>query len=207
MQIDSLFHSEWIKRRRCDTLNYRLGVFMKRVLIALACLAINVTALSTAATAQADNEPASRDDVILLLRTMHSHDMVRRTMEVQASSMEKLFHDALLQESGRVPPDFDARFKKTMTEIINGMPADEIVQAMIPAYQKHFTHGDIAAMNTFYASPVGQKVLEELPDVMQDGMRAATPLIVKYLGTMQDKMKHDLESTPAKPAGAGTPQS
>jgi len=180
---------------------------MKRFLIMLACLAINGFAVATLANAQAADEPASRDDVILLLRTMHSHDMVRRTMQVQASSMQKLFHDTMLRETGKVPPDFDARFKKAMADMINGMPTDEIVQAMIPAYQKHFSHGDIEAMNTFYSSPVGQKVLQELPDVMRDGMDAALPLLSKYLSGAQDKMKRDLEGPPAKSTDdASTPQ-
>jgi uncharacterized protein len=179
---------------------------MKRFSMALACIAVGMVAFCSLALAQNADEPASRDDVLLLLRTMHSHDTVRRTMEVQASSMQKLFHDAILQETGKVPPDFDARFKKAMTEMLNGMPTDEIVQAMIPAYQKHFTHGDIAAMNAFYASPVGQKVLQVLPDVMRDGMESALPLVAKYLGDAQEKMKRDLEAPPAKTGSGASPQ-
>lgn len=85
---------------------------MKRFLILLACLALNFLAISTPALGQNPGDPASKDDVILLLRTMHSHDMVRRTMEVQAASMQKLFHDMIQKDTGKVPPDFDARFKK-----------------------------------------------------------------------------------------------
>ena len=177
---------------------------MKRLLIAIACLAFSLPCL-----AQNADDPASRDDIILLLQTMHSHDLLQKTMEVQAQSMRQLFHDMLLKDTGKVPPDFDARFKKAMADLIKGMPMDEIMQAMIPAYQKHFTHGDIAAMNTFYSSPVGQKVLEELPAVMQDGMRAATPILIKYIGDGQERMKRELEpdekSSPAK-TGDDTPQ-
>ena len=161
---------------------------------------------STPLLAQNADDPASRDDILLLLRTMHAHDMVRRTMEVQASSMQKLFHDTIQRETGKVPPDFDARFKKAMTEMLDGMPVDDMMQAMIPAYQKHFTHGDIAAMNTFYTSPVGQKVLQELPDVMRDGMTAVLPILSKYLSESQDKMKRDLEGPPAKTGDASTQQ-
>jgi hypothetical protein len=163
---------------------------MKRLLIAIVCLAFSLPCL-----AQNADDPASRDDVILLLQTMHSHDLLQKTMEVQTQSMRQLFHDMLVKDTGKVPPDFDARFKKAMDTLVKGMPMDEIMQAMIPAYQKHFTHGDIAAMNTFYASPVGQKVLQELPAVMQDGMRAAAPILIKYVNDSQEQMKHDLEPT------------
>jgi len=77
--------------------------------------------------------------------------------------------------------------------LVKGMPADEIIDAMIPAYQNHFTRSDIQAMNTFYASPVGQKVLEELPSVMQEGMQAAMPIMSKYLTEWKGRMQQDLE--------------
>jgi hypothetical protein len=63
---------------------------------------------------------------------------------------------------------------------------DQLTDAMIPAYQKHFTKSDIVAINTFYSSPVGQKVLEELPAVMQEGMQTAMPILTNY---MQDWQK------------------
>lgn len=170
---------------------------MKRVLIVLACLALSAPLL-----AQNADEPASRDDVILYLRTMHTHDLMQRVMVVQSQTMQQLFHDQILKEKGKLPANFDAQFKKAMDDLLENMPMDDIVQATIPAYQKHFTHGDIEAMNAFYSSPVGQKVLEQLPVVMQEGMQAAMPIMSKYLSDWQEKVKREFEpvekSTPAK---------
>jgi uncharacterized protein len=175
---------------------------MKRLLIALACLAFSLPG-----TAQTGDEPASRDDVILYLRTMHSHDMLQQTMQVQSQTMQQLFREQILKEKGSVPPDFDAHFKKAMDELVKDMPVDEITQAMIPTYQKHFTKSDIEAMNAFYSSPVGQKVLGELPLVMQEGAQAAMPIMSKYLsewkGRMEQEMK-EMEKTPEKKSDAGT---
>jgi hypothetical protein len=172
---------------------------MKRLLIALACLTLSFPCL-----AQSADEPASKDDVILYLRTMHSHDLMQKTIAVQFQSMQELLHDQLLKEKGTVPADFDSRMKKMMDELAKDMPVDEITEAMIPAYQAHFTHADIEAMNTFYASPVGQKVLEQLPAVMREGMQAAMPLLSKYLSDWQERMKHEFEPTEkSAPAKAG----
>lgn len=175
---------------------------MKRVVIALACLALSLPCL-----AQHADDPASKDDVILYLRTMHSHDLLQKMMEAQAQSMQQLFHDMILKDRGKLPPDFDAHFKVAMADLIKNMPSDQVVEAMIPTYQKHFTHGDIEAMNAFYSSPVGQKVLQELPAVMQDGNQVALPIMSKYLGEWQERMKNEFEDmkpapekAPAKPA-------
>jgi len=161
---------------------------MKRLLIALACLAFCAPGL-----AQTADEPASRDDVILYLRTMQTHDMFQRVMQVQSQSMQQLFRDQIMKEKGSVPPEFDAHFKKAMDDMIKNMPIDEITQAMIPAYQKHFTKSDLTAMNAFYSSPVGQKVLQELPVVMQEGSQAAMPVLTKYLSEWKDRMQQDVK--------------
>ena len=145
------------------------------------------------------DEPPSRDDVILYLRTIHSHDMVQRIMEVQGQSMQTLFRDMVMKEKGQVPPDFDARFKKAMDDLIKGMPYDQLTDAMIPAYQKHFTKADIVAINAFYSSPVGQKVLEELPVVMQEGMQTAMPILTNYMQDWQEKMQHNFGQTKGGP--------
>jgi hypothetical protein len=121
-------------------------------------------------------------------------------MQVQAQTMRQLFHDMVLNEKGEVPPDFDAHFKKAMDDLIKGMPADEIIQAMIPAYQNHFSKSDIEAMNAFYSSPVGQKVLEQLPAVLQEGNQAAMPILSKYLNDWKGRLEQELKGTEGPPA-------
>ena len=167
-------------------------VTMKRLLLVIACLVISLPCI-----AQNPDEPASSDDVILYLRTMHSHDMMQRTMQVQAQTMQQLLRDMILKDTGKLPSDFDVQFKTKMDDLIKNMPTDEIVQAMVPAYQKHFTHGDIEAMNAFYSSPVGQKVLEQLPAVLQEGNQAAMPILSKYLSDWQQRMKKEFEPSPS----------
>jgi hypothetical protein len=170
---------------------------MKRLLVAIALLVFNglyFVSLSVAQNADpvSADAPASKDDVILYLRTMRSHDMLEKLMTVQAQSMEKMMHDQL-NDKNALPTDFEVRMKKAINDLIKNMPMDDLVQAIIPAYQKHFTHGDIEAMNAFYSSPVGQKVLEELPAVTQEGMQAAMPILTNYIQQWQDRMKHDME--------------
>jgi hypothetical protein len=169
---------------------------MKIFWIAVLCLAVSVPALAQTA----GSEPPSRDDIILYLRTMRSHDMLQRTMEVQAQSMRQLIHDMIQEEKGSIPADFDSHFKKAMDDLIKGMPSDQIVQAMIPAYQNHFTKSDIEAMNAFYSSPVGQKVLEQLPAVLQESNQAAMPILSKYLGEWKNRMEQEFKGTDKTPS-------
>lgn len=73
---------------------------MRRYLLVFACLMLSFPCI-----AQNPDEPASSDDVILYLRTMHSHDMLQKMMAVQVQNMQQLFHEMLLKEKGTVPAD------------------------------------------------------------------------------------------------------
>jgi hypothetical protein len=177
---------------------------MNRLFTAFFCLIVAACCLPQNSLAQTSDEPASRDDVILYMRTMRTHDLMQRTMRVQVDAMHALMREQIMKDKGKLPPDFDAKFKKETDDLLMNLPLDEIVDAMIPAYQNHFTKSDIQAMNAFYSSPVGQKVLEELPAVLQEGNQAAMPMLSKYLSAWQARMKNDLES-PEKPAGKSAP--
>jgi uncharacterized protein len=163
---------------------------MRPFLLATLCLLVcaSVVAQTT------DSNPATRDDVILYLQTMHSNDMIHKVMEVMSASTLQSMHDEFVKQKG-LPADFDARMRKWIDDLMRNMPVDEMEQAMIPAYQKHFTHGDIEAMNAFYSSPVGQKVLHELPDVMQEGMQAMRPALNKYVEDWKRRMMEDFKNS------------
>ncbi len=48
----------------------------------------------------------------------------------------------------------------------------EIVQVIVPIYEKHFTVEELQATLEFYKSPVGRAVLEKMPAVTQESMAA-----------------------------------
>jgi len=179
---------------------------MKKLLIVLACLACSLSAV-----AQTADEPATKDDVILLLRTMRSHDMMERTIQAMIKPMEQIFHQQLAKDKDKLPPDFESRMTKMQADMFKSMPFDDMMQAMIPAYQKHFTHGDIEALNAFYSSPVGQKFLQETPEVTAESMQEMIPIITKWSQQYQERMQKEIkemEDSPPKKAGtASAPQS
>ena len=71
------------------------------------------------------------------------------------------------------------------------MPWDEMIQAMVPSYQKHLTKGDIDSMVAFYSSPTGQKVLGELPAIMSDAMQSMMPILQRYMGTVKERIDQE----------------
>ena len=48
-------------------------------------------------------------------------------------------------------------------------------------------------MNAFYSSPVGQKLLEELPVVVQEGTQAAMPILTNYLSDWKNHAQQQMK--------------
>lgn len=51
------------------------------------------------------------------------------------------------------------------------MDTRELLEKIIPLYDKYYTIEDLKAVNAFYESPAGQKVLSTLPQITQESMK------------------------------------
>jgi hypothetical protein len=82
------------------------------------------------------------------------------------------------------------------------------MQAMLPAYQHHFTHGEIQQLISFYSSPVGKKLLTEMPAILSEYMPAAMPVIQRWQTANMAELKSSAEdyakALKAKKAASGS---
>jgi hypothetical protein len=176
---------------------------MKRFAFAvLVCLLF--TSISFAQQSAAD-APASKQDIEKYLDTMHARDMMKSTMAAMTKQMHQMTH-AQLEKQPNLPPDFEARMDKMMDDMIKDFPVDELIQAMVPAYQKHLTKGDVDALTAFYSSPTGQKVLKEMPAMTADAMQAASGIIQKMMAQMQDRVQSEMAQAQKESDGNSKPQ-
>jgi hypothetical protein len=173
---------------------------MKRFLfVAVLCFIIGCRGMAQSAA----DAPASKEDVERYLQAMHSHEMMKQMVVAMAQPMHQMVHDQFIKDKDRLPPDFEARMNKMMDEMMKEMPMDDMLDAMVPTYQKHFTKGDIDALIAFYSGPTGQKVLRELPSVMAEAMQAMSPIMRKSVDHMTERMQQEvaqmLKDSPKKP--------
>jgi uncharacterized protein len=49
---------------------------------------------------------------------------------------------------------------------------EQLVKAMIPAYQHHFSADEVAGLIKFYRSPLGQKLVAQMPATMAEAAQA-----------------------------------
>jgi hypothetical protein len=83
---------------------------------------------------------------------------------------------------------------------------DELIDAIIPVYQRHLTHADAQNIVDFYNSAAGQKLLKQMPAMMSESMQAVQPIIAKHLPEMEAAAEKAAEnSMKTAPSGTGNP--
>ncbi len=172
---------------------------------ALALISVLVLTCSLPAQQKTADVPATREDVQRYLDAMHSRQMIRQMLDGMSEPMHKMAHDQCEQNKQTAPPDCEARLTKLMDGMFKDVPIDEMLDAMIPAYQKHFTKADFDALIAFYTSPAGQKILRELPQVSTEAMTAMMPIMQKHLEKIGERVQAEVAATVKTPQGDPTP--
>ena len=92
-----------------------------------------------------------------------------------------------------------------MDEVYRNYPLKEVLDAMVPVYQKHLSRGDIANIEAFYQTPTGQKMLNEMPEMSKDAMQAANPIMKKWMTEVMQRIKTRAEAMAQQTSPQHTP--
>ena len=162
---------------------------MKRpALVLLACLLF--ASISFAQQTDA-NAPASKADVEKFLDAMHTRAMMKSMMDAVTVQMHKMVHEQVLKQPN-LPADSEERLNKLTDSVYKEMPVDELIDVMIPVYQKHFTKGDMDALVAFYSSPTGEKMVKEMPAIMSESMQAASGILQEMMAKMTQRVNDEI---------------
>src|SRR5437867_344786 len=135
------------------------------------------------------NAPASRQDVLKLFKVMHIHDQMRSVMESMTKQQSAMVHETMKKRYPQIAEERLEQFDAMMEESMKDFPVDAIIDDLIPVYQKHLTRTDVTAMNVFYSSPTGQKLLREMPAMTEESMRLSYGRMQKQMDAMMNRME------------------
>ncbi|HKW34056.1 MAG TPA: DUF2059 domain-containing protein [Candidatus Acidoferrum sp.] len=166
---------------------------MRRILLA-AVLGFCTPLLGFAqqAAQTASDAPATKEDIQKYLDVMHSREMMAKMVDAMSAPMHKMLHEQFLKDKTKLPPDFEDRVSKMVDDEMKSFPWDEMLDSMVPVYQKHLTKGDVNALVAFYGSPTGQKILHDMPAIMQEAMESMMPLMQKQMNTMNSRVQQEV---------------
>lgn len=122
----------------------------KLILLAL------VTIFSCVSMANAEIAKDKRKEIERMLRLTG--------MEKLMNQMKGQMIASLQGQIKQVPGGFWEKFAQKMD-------THELLEKIIPLYDKYYTLEDLKAVNAFYESTAGQKMLSTLPQIMKESMQ------------------------------------
>ncbi|HJR74002.1 MAG TPA: DUF2059 domain-containing protein [Luteimonas sp.] len=166
---------------------------MKKIAIALSGLLLCL--LAPAALAQASD--AQVDKLLEVMRARQTLDAVLPQVEVSQRQMVQQMTSAksLTPEQ---KAQLDRVLEKSMTSIRRALSWEKMEPLYRDIYRQTLTAEDIDAMIGFYGSPAGQKLLDKMPQLMQNTMAGVQKMLVPMLNEMQRDIEAELQA-PAQP--------
>jgi uncharacterized protein len=138
------------------------------------------------------DSPATREDIQRYLEITQSREMMSKMIDATMKPMHQMIHEQYERDKDKLPADFEARSNKVIDDYLKKFPWDEIVQAMVPVYQKHLTKGDVDHLVAFYSSPTGQKFLREMPAITSEAMQVMMPLMRQRMDAMTRDIRQQI---------------
>jgi uncharacterized protein len=151
---------------------------MKRSALALViCL---VFACASYAQQDPQDQPASKEDIQRYIEVMNLRQMMKDMMVAMTKNLHQVTHE-MLKNQPNLPPDAEQQIDKMSDEMLGNFPVDDMINAMIPVYQRHLTKGEVDALVAFYSAPTGQKILKEMPAMTAEAMQASSGVMQKMM--------------------------
>lgn len=157
--------------------------------ILLPCVIAILAASAFAQEPVAASTVPSKDEVLQFMNLMHLRASMEQLIEGLKKSMRTGAEAGFKQKIPGATPEQLAKLNSVTDAVFQDFPLDEIIDAMVPIYQKHLSKSDLEAVIAFYSSPVGQKLLKEQPAMMAEGMQAGQDIMMRKLPEMQERLK------------------
>ena len=145
--------------------------------IVLSALLVGLFTAAGAQTAALDRSGRGLEDVQRLFSVISDKDQIRHLMEQLFAQTKALNREQIKKREPRISEEELSRMDRESDELVRNFPIDEMMNDMIPVYQRHFNKSDIDGLIAFYSSPTGQKFLREMPTVTAESMQACYPRI------------------------------
>jgi hypothetical protein len=135
------------------------------------------------------NSPSpTKEDVLKFMDLLHLRAQLKQYFDGVGKQARLGAEEGFKQKVPNANPEQLAEVDKFADSLFSDMPIDEMLDAMVPIYQRHLTKEDLDAILAFYSSPVGQKLQREQPAMMQEGMQLGGEIGRRRIGDMMQKM-------------------
>jgi hypothetical protein len=144
--------------------------------------------------------------VLKFMEVMQVRQRLQSTLQTQQEEVKtvthNMFHKALPEATPAEKAEFEEIVSSELKTMFADYPIDDVLRDMIPIYQSHFSESDLDQIVSFYTSPIGQKIVREMPAMTAEAMRVSLtrmqPQIDKAMGNVSARIEAMVEANSGK---------
>jgi hypothetical protein len=171
----------------------RNGLKQMRAILMAVVMVLGTVAAAIAQEKPNAAQPPSREDVLKLMNVLHAREQFEQIIADMTKQMKSSARESYRKQHPQVT---QARLNK-LDQVFDGMPPamtiDQLLDDIVPVYQKYLTKQDVAAVIAFYSSDAGQKFFVALPKIQEEGVAISDDKIADrvnaYLKRLNERME------------------
>ena len=163
----------------------------------VALVAMLAASFASAQQASPNDVPATKEEIEKLMVAMHLRERMEDLVKNSRKQTKGLLTDLVNKQADALTPEEVSQLQSMMDDMIEDIykdyPIEAIMQDMVPVYQKHLTESDVNDLIAFYSSPVGQKVLREMPTIISEAMQVSSARLQPVMEEATNRLKQKME--------------
>lgn len=173
--------SRWLESARTGCLALAVTIGSGAVLAEEQAPAVTEQPATPVAEAQPAPDSKVRADIERLMEVTKSAELGAQVGDLMALQ--------IVQMSSAETPEAVARCREIAAAAIRELLAGkELLEELMPVYERHFTHEEIREMIAFYETPLGKKTIDVMPRVMADSMQIGQRWAARVMPEIQQKV-------------------
>ena len=176
---------------------------MRKILLLVVLVVTGVPLFAQVIGAKIESRPKATDETFAADAPTHDQVMtlldllqVRKSMTAALDGMKQAMKQGAeksFREDVPNPTPKQLEALHGMIDDIGAVSLDDMVEAIVPIYRRHLSKSDIEEMIRFYAGPVGQKLLHEQPQMLQESIQAGVALQERRMDEIRIKVKERMQ--------------
>ena len=155
-----------------------------------------VAALALAATSVFAQQQSHIDEARKLLDLMDADQSIDQAYDQMTTQFAGMWDHLDLPDDQR--PMFDRHMEKMVEIMKEEMSWEKMEPYLLDAYVSVYSEEELREINEFYASPLGQKFVAKMPELIQASMKMSQDMMTKLIPRLREAQQELMEEAAAR---------
>jgi hypothetical protein len=167
---------------------------MKRFVAVILCCSL-FAVIGAFAQQPSNPDPASKEQIAKILEITKAKTQAEAIMNGVRQQTTGMMTEEFKKRAPNAPPEMIAEMAAAMSEMTDsiGSNVSELIDDMVPVYEKYISRQEADAMIAFYSSPEGQSVMQKMPAMATEAMQVSMNKMKTKMDPIMERMNKRME--------------